>query len=122
MKATELRIGNWVLCEPNNACIERTIDYEDFKLAHFDSERFKPIPLTEEWLEGFGFEQHHNDASFNSVLYIKNIFGNKPKEWGLYPKYLGSGYVVNKSLHLEHVHQLQNLYYALTGEELELKP
>ena len=113
MKAQDLRIGNWVLCEPNNASIERTIDYEDFRLAHFDSERFEPIPLTKEWLVKFGF-----NFDVNSGLYKKSGFEVEVFNIGV-EFYLGE--YGSWFLFVEHVHQLQNLYFALTGEELEIK-
>ena len=121
MKAEELRIGNWVLCEPNNACIERTIDYEDFKLAHFDSERFKPIPLTEEWLERFEFDED----GFKQYEFIN--WGIKVKKdphaisepnWIVFHGFMNQ---FSEIVSLKHVHQLQNLFYCLCGEELEIK-
>lgn len=124
MKSTELRIGNWVLCEPNNASIERTIDYEDFRLAHFDSERFEPIPLTEEWLVKFGFEplqlnteegtwiEYKIDIGKNDQIRVLDDFSLCTFAFGDIAHAIGES---NAS-----VHQLQNLYFALTNTELEL--
>jgi hypothetical protein len=71
----------------------------------------KPIPLTEEWLLKFGFlknltswtnwEKPNNTKEVRLIIQGKYLFYN--------------GRII------EHVHQLQNLYYSLTGEELELK-
>ena len=112
MKANELRIGNWVMysskIQVNENKIRECVDHP---------ERFGTITLTEEWLKRFGFEQHHDDCS-NGVMYIKDIFSEHPKTWGVYPNEVGSGIVIKDSIKLEHVHQLQNLYFALTGEEL----
>jgi hypothetical protein len=79
-----------------------------------------PIPLTEEWLLKFGFERHHFDYS-NGVIYIKDVPNNNEFKWGVYPFELGSGFIINKSKNLKYVHQLQNLYFALTNEELTMK-
>jgi hypothetical protein len=63
------------------------------------------IPLTEEWLVNFGFEQS-TESIFkkNGILIISDV---------IFEVFLGS--VIVK---LQYVHQLQNLYFALTGEEL----
>ena len=71
--------------------------------------RLKPIPLTEEWLLKFGFEP----SNFKKGCYFLNGRLLVPKE-GYYFDY-------GASVNLKHVHQLQNFYFALTVEELELK-
>ena len=74
-------------------------------------EYLMPIPLTEEWLLKFGFEwkiQHqgfHNGAFKIEEEYKKG-----------YRFYIG-----NEKISIQYVHQLQNLYHALTGKELEIK-
>ncbi len=119
MKASELRIGNWI----DEQGIENQVTDLTWRHGEFETNgtmlvECEPIPLTEEWLERFGFEQHHDDCS-NGVMYIKDIFSEQPKTWGVYPNEVGSGIVIKDSIKLEHVHQLQNLYFALTGEELK---
>lgn len=123
MKATELRIGSWVT-HPAAVWSHRSesqgYGHVDFQWEEKDwlgvaectinLEDVKPIPLTEEWLERLGFENYsmnldedgftHVDVSFLSggvEVYINDM---------IYP-------------HIKHVHQLQNLYFALTGEELQ---
>jgi len=74
-------------------------------------EAIKPIPLTEEWLLKFGFDKDVDDfyLDINTVLFVS---------------YNDDEFVHLKSNHLEtiasikYVHQLQNLYFALTGSEL----
>lgn len=76
----------------------------------------KPIPLTEEWLLKFGFKNH-----------LDTIWIHWSKESGLFeistrlPQ--GSyGLWINGTMGcFEYVHQLQNLFFALTGEELTIK-
>lgn len=112
MKATELRIGNWV-------------HYNSFDGVVCSSDLFdidkgiikaKPIPLTEEWLERFGFR-----------LPAHSWIGDKfhLSEYGKGSKYPNGGIWVvamNKNnaiiTEIKYVHSLQNLYFALTGEEL----
>lgn len=104
MKANELRIGNWVFNGRNIRVIPTQIEW--FSEGVYD---LLPIPLTEEWLLKFGFEQNKLSAKHNSFIWYENHIGIK----GL----LG----VVKPYECKHVHQLQNLYFALTGEELKLK-
>ena len=76
---------------------------------------FKPIPLTEEWLLKFGFKKRKNRHLFhweNKIVIseYKDEFENF-----FYPK---TGYDIRFSNEIKYVHQLQNLYFALTGAEL----
>jgi hypothetical protein len=125
MKASELRIGNYVKFDNH--------EDEYYKVSGCDISELSdelidlnasPIPLTEEWLLKFGFIRHHYDYA-NDVIYIKNIADNEIDnaefEWGVYPNELGSGIQIKNRKSLKYVHQLQNLYFALTGEELTFK-
>jgi len=99
IQANELRLGNYV-------------DYykEIIVLPHLQSgllKRIKPIPITEKWILKLGFEPTGFDSySFDGYEFSfeNNSFFNKTV---LVKKYVNS------------VHQLQNLYFALTGKELE---
>jgi len=53
MKASELRIGNWVNYDGRNCTIQEPTDL-------VDADEFEPIPLTEEWLLNFGFEKEEH--------------------------------------------------------------
>lgn len=116
MKANELRMGNWVQVEYDGILQEPeqvwkvTISSRDnyHTVNDWKIEALRPIPLTEEWLERFGFKKfkNHNDWSKRGVI----IHGRK------------RGFVLRRSVPvIKYVHQLQNLYFALTGEELEVK-
>jgi hypothetical protein len=137
MKATDLRIGNYVIFksiqmvtlnqngkyenyEEPHQLHQIQISSNDFEYIEKGQSEYRPIPLTEEWLLKFGFERHHSDYS-NSVIYIKDVPNNNEFKWGVYPLELGSGFIINKSKNLKYVHQLQNLYFALTEEELNTK-
>jgi hypothetical protein len=130
MKATDLRIGNLFYYRVVDQLDERKewfevseIDYDDLRVIGIKDEMnqdYQPIPLTEEWLLKFGFERHHSDYG-NGVIYIKDVPNNNEFKWGVYPFELGSGFIINKSKNLKYVHQLQNLYFALTNEELTMK-
>lgn len=72
----------------------------------------EPIPLTEDILLKCGFELHRlafsNKFTLNRVTLfsIDNVF---------YAKTLGM------DIDIKYVHQLQNLYYALTNEKLNIQ-
>lgn len=118
MNAKDFRIGN--LVEYDNRIFEidtiaeefPTLNTDEFGIGVVSWANIKPIPLTEDWLLKFGFKK------------INHIYGyyfwslSKGKIDIYEKKTTFRGYSV---LHIEHVHQLQNLYYALTGEELNLK-
>lgn len=104
MKASELRISNWVhLCDGIDT-YEIQVQYDTFSKVKFNPSYWKPIPLTEEWLLKFGFKPLGKDWQKNGII----IHTRK------------RGFVLRKSVPIiEYVHQLQNLVYALTGKELE---
>jgi len=113
MDARELMLGNNLL----NDGIVVTIDARSI----FDiwdnkgMKKYEPIPLTDEWLVKFGFE-NPADSWIGSIFHLS--------EWDDFP--LNWCVALNKNnailvCKLEYVHSLQNLYFALTGQELELK-
>lgn len=76
------------------------------------------IPLTSEWLGRCGFVADRNgwhipDKQFS----LTDKFYPCWLDRMLWPQDIADF----KQLSLEHVHQLQNLYFALTGEELNVK-
>ena len=118
INAKELRIGNLVEYRITDKLDERKewwevseIDADDIHwLSKVDTkdEDFKAIPLTEEWLLKFGFindkvlEFYRNDFTDSTIIIDYNFIC-----------LLGYSHVK-----LKYVHQLQNLYFALTGSEL----
>ena len=128
----ELRINNYVyynnkyyelgIITEIKTSLNPKIDYVGINNridVYYQTKHINPIPLTEEWLLKFGFTRHHANYS-NGVIYIKNVPNNNEFVWGVYPFELGSGFVINKSKSLKYIHQLQNLHFALIGEELTL--
>lgn len=115
MKASELRIGNYITYYPEYPPIECGIN------DMLNPELILPIKLTEDLLLNFGFEKI--DVLPGTIEYR---FGYN-KEMGKFSmrvvKFFSDEvlYYFNwKPTELKYVHQLQNLFYALTGEELKL--
>lgn len=138
MNAIEFRISNLVefegrLCKVtgitqmyNNAPYGIEVCFSD---GIFSAEDLTPIPLTEEWLLKFGFTSHR--SIMESLAKFEMISKNSDKNGYWYVYFRQGDETVNDYLHLNdlvllkrnlmYVHQLQNLYFALTGEELQIK-
>lgn len=110
----ELRIGNWVKrdLQPDGFQIDK------YSFALFHNHQYDPIPLTEEWLVKFGFEKNGDwvQLNFSPRMGIRYYNGNSA-ECDIIQD---DNYIAFKSGHIKHVHQLQNLYFALTQKELEI--
>lgn len=131
MKANELRIGNYIQYIPiKNPVKIIATDSRNNSIVHDNSEalidgQYEPIPLTDEWLLKFGFAKkpnagyHNRDLEYydhrNMMLFIEND--------KYYLGYNSRDYDCERfnSREIKHVHQLQNLYFALTGDELTIK-
>lgn len=127
MEATEFRIGNLVIyngivmkiseiSSPKPLKDKRYSDKYIFEL--FDGagllnctiDEISPIPLTEEWFLNFGFEETEDVFRLGTFFLTKSKQGNRY----LYQAHKNRFVVM-------HVHQLQNLYFALYEEELIYK-
>ncbi len=129
MKTSELRIGNWIFedegtlckiiglkpfpdsirCDEEEGCnilIDIYPHDGSIKVGYIvESFLCKPIPLTEEWLLKLGAKKDKIDNTYylsELEIMLPNFFR----------------YKTSMIRRIEHVHQLQNLYFALTGEEL----
>jgi hypothetical protein len=113
MKSTELRLGNLVMRELEVISINSlSIAVNDWgRTNNLRTQDFTPIPLTEEWLVKFGFDKKGYKDGLSIILENKLGYKNGRtyfKSWCILesqPKY---------------AHSLQNLYFALTGQELEI--
>jgi hypothetical protein len=126
MKATELRINNLVNAVMTNEVYSidlwalNVIEEGNYQNSHNTKTKvFKPIPLTEEWLLKLGFKS--DDISWEYSKRLGNFYI-------MYDIEINSIYINDGSRYdgadipneIKHVHQLQNLYFALTGQELTL--
>lgn len=118
MEARELRIGN--IIEHGDDGIASVSGYGIYQMSTTENggiqycKDWKPIPLTEEWLLKFGFDKKPTQK-IRSWYKKNNIMVSVNVDSLVYYKDVG---IENN---IKHVHQLQNLYFALTGEELTIK-
>jgi hypothetical protein len=122
MKSNELRIGNWITWKSTGKIeMVEKVDVYGLHVCVNDVniEDALPIPLTEEWLIRFGFEADHNDYFFECEEHGVELEAS----WSSRNQKTGEsyGWHISEYKHVKHIHQLQNLYFALTGEELETK-
>ena len=113
IQANELRTGNWVdVC---NCLMEQVVEIYPDSISTLTRNHivdYMPIPLTPEILEGAGFKNGDKRLSRQMVLawsfgkefWVENNDGDTILE-----------------IKCEYLHQLQNLYFALTGEELNIE-
>jgi hypothetical protein len=122
MKANELRIGNYYeyfIVDKLDSRKEwwqlSKIDTTDlsYLVNNDDDEDFRPIPLTEEWLFKLGFEL--NGCNFELPNFRFHI--TKPANYDGFLFCDGCSVITEK---IQYVHQLQNLYFTLTNEEIKL--
>jgi len=132
MEAKNLRIGNLVdtgmgfapiYCFVyNNVRLYLNPTRKKSRKFGFLISELKPIPLTEDWLIKFGFEKKVEKYMFiyamhyeNAVCWIYLIGG------GFEFELITGDERFNFGITYKYVHELQNLFFAITGIKLELK-
>ena len=132
MKSNELRLGNCVNIEVSNG--DETVKFTNGIITEiskrvrvndivFDYENLVPISLTEHWLLKAGFEKDDSGVDMFDQDYCEWYQKEFPLI-GLLCQSSDKSYIFDENtdtLRLKYVHQLQNLYFALTGQELEFK-
>ena len=122
MEANEIRVGNWLI-DPRKFNKDTREFFHINENGYFKAtardiqvaELFDPIQLTEEILLKCGFKKKIGYKFVLPNLHFSLVrIDSATRE-----EYAFSHY--NLWVNLEYVHQLQNLYFALTGTELEIK-
>lgn len=142
IELSELRIGNLLSYKGNIVhvtLLDRDIDDEYQEIIGFcpygentgekgDWNRalaadLARIPLTEDWITKCGFERNEEENCNGYLAYSPDtahfsvkLFINGQRHVCLH--YLGMAISTN---HPQYLHELQNLYFTLTGEELKTK-
>jgi hypothetical protein len=114
----ELRIGNYLSVQGLQISVSIT-DFQRLLIPEMQLEfmgLYKAIPLTEEWLLRCGFRDFRLLLPGDGELEIR-LKGNTFHIWPTD----GQTESHNYRNHIYFLHQLQNIYFALTGEELTIK-
>lgn len=141
VQSTELRIGNYIFYldelyivdgikyEPNAPSSKYRIAFKTIEGKLYNSKMenwIEPIPLTPEILEqcgfeyGFGTEYHfEGDKKYKTYRFNSFALARNGGEYFIEYRYSCEGRnCEDEIIEVEYLHQLQNLYFALTGEEL----
>lgn len=140
MNVKELRIGNWVLdSDRENPYLHQVVRIEseeytiwnsgdDYNIVvkiegsedgYFDM-KASPIPLSEELLVRFGAVYSHTVISIKMYKINDYYVAIREEGFRFIHKSTNTG-AYEPIKDLKYVHQLQNLYFSLTGTELEIK-
>ena len=138
MRVEELRVGNYVLDwfnKQNPETLQVDLDlFQAFNNFNQSGHEYPitPIPINKESLANFDITSYSDklygknycfDIEINDRLKINIINYDKNSGFLSYlctisqDEYFGHEILLN----IKYIHQLQNLYFALTGEELKIK-
>lgn len=108
MKSNEVRVGNFILFSG----VKTKVIPQDFAtqcrgINSSEMPNFKPIQLNEDWLLSAGFEL------VNKIGTIKRLRKNQ-----LFQIRMIDMEIFYEHKRIDFVHELQNLFFSLVGEEL----
>jgi hypothetical protein len=125
MKASELRIGNFITQiiykDTHDEEKEILVDWQEIWWISKNTKSYRPIILTEEWLLKFGFDKRISNCFKLNNFFIDLRYDDiLEKDRTIFSRWDNYHCLYFNLSDLKYVHQLQNLYFALTGEELTL--
>jgi len=109
MQVYQFKSGNNMFYPKSGGSIGLVFGDETFSQM---DEFIKPIPITEKWLKDFGFKRQNN--AWN---------GPHKDDFSLWNPIGETDFTLNDTVlcpKVDYVHQLQNLYYTLTGKDLKV--
>ncbi len=132
----ELRLGNWVIMSQRNDRVKcdakpmqlTNVSKEGYNLQHpvsllmYGWDWFEPIHLTPEILDRCGFEYREVKGEKRFVLGDIEIEQQGDNMFAVVIWDSSAPFLTHYIGHHQYLHQLQNLYHALTGEELTYTP
>lgn len=135
MKSTDVRIGNICCHRLSSETIGRqcVIDAVDIvAMSQFEraskKSPYEAVPLTEEWLERFGLIKKYLANPFEDGGYDLKEDGSRWYYWvegTFHLEVQPSGEIwfeiYSQYMHIEYVHELQNLYHGTTKKDLVLE-
>jgi len=118
MKAEDLRFGNWIIFDD----VPYQWSFNAVRDMEFETEYIgEPIPLTGECMERLGAVEKDVAGLRSEWVHVTEFLEfNWSEDSGLIVFIVGSQDSISMK-HIDSVHLYQNLYHALTGEELTLK-
>ncbi len=131
INAHELRLGNYLMQKVATRIVTTPCSYQHFDLlSKGQNKDLFPVVLKAELLEKCGFIENKDYPLLPSAREFKlvlPVIGNNQNEIFAYVKNnqecfgraTVNGLPVSNNFY--HLHQLQNLYFTLTGEELAIK-
>lgn len=132
MKKQDLRIGNNVIAWINDieTIVAEVTELHDLILwVKHDTDKgysvnqsgsynsFQPIILTDDWLEKFGFRSNEGKTWWSHEIHT--LVQYSKQQSGIFLARSQSSVISSPIIY---VHQLQNLYFALTQSELTINP
>jgi len=128
MDAKDLRIGNLITHKSEVIKVTGIGEYgiqskegDRILNSRYSTPDLEPIPLTEEWLVKMGFDKYRNCFLTYKKVYEKDYIHIRIFRSGAISFIIKNREGNDEYKQLKSVHQLQNLYFALTGEELTIK-
>lgn len=126
IKPNELRLGNFAYTNTEGKmcgiCF-RAVQIKNYAKQYVDS--LEPIPITKEWLEWLGICVTQSEDGLTHGIEIEHrikidkktllVVWTNPLEVEICHYYSEQTTLMD---HIRYIHQLQNLYFALTGQEL----
>lgn len=132
MKSTELRIANYIYgvsdrIEQITELLSNGVEtsFRGTLLNYSEYTDISPIELTHEWLTAFNFTLSSSKSelwSYGNTMLIWRTEYESDELDNYYEFRFGitSSYGAYRQVRLDYVHQLQNLTFVLTGEELKI--
>ncbi len=130
INASELRLGNFILFKNGPKISAVACGFSQLELLAKDPSLFFAVKLKPEHFEKCGFIENTDYALLpdaREFILTLPVHGNNANEIYGYMKNNRECFAratVNKqpvSVNVFHLHGLQNLYFALTGKEMEVK-
>lgn len=136
IESTTLRQGNYVMDEHGvkygyaGLCVVTKIYDDTYDCAAYNPKDntiytnckgiTQPIPITEEWLINLGFtkQESHLFIFPQNTSYRLWGFAWNVQQFSI--NTTGDGWDDVGALSVSHIHQLQNIFHALTGKELQI--
>ena len=119
LKESDLRIGNFIKVISSTKTFDSFItqakgyDIVRIEEKSFNHWNYEPVVLNEEWILKFGFKRIEGNCERNYTNGVFHVFINSLNEvnFNFFPNF-------EWYKKIKYVHELQNLYFALTGSEL----